>query len=348
MLKTYSIIIGIALAAGITFVTLPKKINIQEFQNFKFPLEQEINQQKINQKEQEEEIKITHIQTPQIIKGLYVNFYSFQSENKLSKILSIVEKNDINSLVIDIRSNNNQLFDINEKKVKKILSQLHQKNIYLIARIVAFKNKEDEWYDPASLERWGQIALISKSAYDLGFDEINYDYIRYPGPNEPQNKTPIEKRQQVIKSFFEFLNKEVRQKYNIPISADIFGVTFVNPQSQIGQRIEDVVSNFDYIMPMPYPSHWAKGSFGISHPGDETYQVVYKGLVSGWEKVKDNPNRIAKLRSWIQAFGIRSISPWEIRQYTKKDIENQIKACLDAGCEGWVLWNGFSDYQTYF
>lgn len=295
------------------------------------------------------EIKVIHLDTPEIVKGLYVTFYSFESRNKFDEVKSAVQKNGINSLVIDVRSDGTGLFDFNDYIIKAMLSELHDKGIYLIARAVAFKKSEKEWYDPASLERWQQLADISKKAIDLGFDEINFDYIRYGGPSEAQSPTPIEQRRPNIQAFFEFLNKEVRQEYGRPISADVFGVTFINPEAGIGQRMEDAARNFDYIMPMPYPSHWALGSFNIAYPGNAPYQTVYHALTTGWAKVINDPSRIAQLRSWIQAFGIESITPWKLRTYIGQDVGDQIKACYDAGCVGWALWNGFSSYpDSYF
>lgn len=295
------------------------------------------------------EIKVTHLPTPQIVKGLYLTFYSFESKKKLNEVAGTAEQNKINSLVIDVKSDGSSLFDFNDYDIKATLAGLHEKGIYLIARVIAFKKSEMEWYDPASKERWQQLADISKKAIDLGFDEINFDYVRYGGPAEAQSQTPVEQRCPNIQAFFEFLNKEVRQKYGRPISADVFGITFINPEAGIGQRMEDAVRNFDYVMPMPYPSHWALGSFNISHPGNAPYQTVYQALTTGWAKVANDPSRIAQLRSWIQAFGIESITPWKLRTYTGQDIGDQIKACYDSSCVGWAMWNGFSTYpDSYF
>ncbi len=332
MFKLYATIAAVFILAGTAFFTVHNTINLSATT----PTEQPVVK----------EIKVIHIATPAVVKALYVTFYSFESPKKLQEVISNLEKNEFNSLVIDVRSDGSGLFDINNEKVKGILSGLHDKNIYLIGRIVAFKNGEKSWYDPASRERWDQIATTSKSAYDLGFDEINYDYVRYGGPTEAQSQTPIEQRRPTIQAFFEFLNKEVRQKYGFPISADIFGTTFINPEAGIGQSLEDAAQNFDYIMPMPYPSHWALGTFGIKHPGTEPYQTVFQALTAGWAKVKDDPKRIASLRSWIQAFNIESISPWKLMDYTPQDIDAQIRACTDAGCTGWALWNGFSTYRS--
>ncbi len=141
-------------------------------------------------------IKVIHLDTPKSFKAFYVTYYSFESSNKLNQIILSAQRNEVNSLIIDIHSNNNGLFDFSDNKIKSILSQLHDKGFYLVARIVSFKINENEpnspWYDPASKDRWNQIADVSKKAIDLGFDEINYDYIRYGGPDESQSKTPIE------------------------------------------------------------------------------------------------------------------------------------------------------------
>ncbi len=296
-------------------------------------------------------IKVIHLDTPKTLKAFYVTYYSFESIGKLNQIILAAQRNGINSLVVDIRSSNGGIFDFSDNKIKTILSQLHDKGFYLIARIVSFKMNENEpnspWYDPSSKDRWNQIAEVSKEAIDLGFDEINYDYVRYGGPDEAQSQTPIEQREPVIKSFFEFLNTEVRQKYGRPISADIFGTTFVDPEKGIGQNPKDAFENFDYVMPMTYPSHWAIGSLGIKDPGNHPYQIVYQSLEKGLSKIKNDPLKIAGLRCWVQAFDIESISPWKLRVYTAQDIQDQIKACDDAGGVGWALWNGFSNYKDF-
>jgi len=246
-------------------------------------------------------------------------------------------------LVIDIKSSGRSIIFSDDCATKEFLSRLHKKNLYLIARIVVFKGGPRRWYEPSSQKRWQQVAEISRKAIDLGFDEINYDYIRYGAVNEPKSNTPISKRRAIINAFFKFLKKEVRDKTGRPISADIFGITFIYPQAVIGQSLEDVIQSFDYIMPMPYPSHWYTGSFGFKNPAHHPYKVVFKSLTMGWDKVKDHPKRIAKLRTWIQAFSLDSkmryypYTPWHIRE--------QIRACYHTDCTGWALWNPYNRYN---
>lgn len=291
------------------------------------------------------ETPITHIDTPKTVKALYVNLGTAENPNRMARIIGMVERTELNALVIDVRSGGGPLMFGSDTKAKAFLANLHTRNIYAIARIVVFKGGPAGWHDPASRQRWQQVADVSRRALAIGFDEINYDYIRYGSVNEPKSGTPISERVEVIRSFFEFLKREVRDKTGRPISADIFGVTFIQPQPSIGQRLEDAARNFDYVMPMPYPSHWGPGNFGLSNPAHYPYETVYRTLTAGWQKVANDPSRIAKLRTWIQAFDLDSSRPMRYYKYTPWHIQEQIRACYDAGCVGWALWNAGNIYD---
>jgi hypothetical protein len=288
---------------------------------------------------------IRYIGTAEIVKALYLNLETAQNANRMAYILAMAKRAGINALVIDIRSTGGPLMFGNDTKTKQFLAHLHAEHIYAIARIVVFKGGPSGWYDPADRRRWQQVAEVSRRAIALGFDEINYDYVRYGSVNEPHSSTPISQRTAIIRSFFEFLKAEVRDKTGRPISVDIFGWAFLEPQRAIGQRVEDAIANFDYVMPMVYPSHWGRGNLGIPIPGREPYQTVYRSLTRGWERLKDNPQRIAKLRVWIQAFDLESINPLRRMRYGPKEITDQVRACYDAGCTGWALWNAANIYE---
>lgn len=96
-------------------------------------------------------------------------------------------------------------------------------------------------------------------------------------------------------------------------------------------------------MPMPYPSHWYSGSFGFKNPAHYPYKTVFKSLIMGWDKVKNNPKRIAKLRTWIQAFNLDS--KMKYYKYTPWHIKEQIRACYHTDCVGWALWNPYNKYD---
>ncbi|MBI1975005.1 MAG: hypothetical protein HYS57_01440 [Parcubacteria group bacterium] len=301
----------------------------------------------------------THLSTPKTVKGIYINLGIINSP-RFWRLVEMVERTELNTLVIDIRSGGGPILLRDDQKSRELLTELHARNIYLIARLVAFKGGGGGWYDPASRKRWNDIARIARRAIELGFDEVNFDYVRFGAVNEPRSATPISERTAIIRTFFRFLRKEVAEKTGRPISVDIFGATFIWPQHTIGQRLEDAAESFDYVIPMPYPSHWGPGSFGLANPAYHPYQTVYRSLTQGWRKVENNPKRIASLRSWIQAFDLDSSRPMRRYKYTPWHIREQIRACYDvarppaaiptaksggAGCTGWILWNAANVYD---
>lgn len=301
-------------------------------------------QNKVGEEEQTD-IQITHIKTPNMVRGVYITQQTFANAKSMNTIVALASSTDINSAVIDVASDGSPLFATNYQIGVARLSYMHSRGIYLIARIVALNNQKGGWYDPLSGQRRKTLYEISKRAIDAGFDEINYDYVRYPGPSEPTINVPIKERIANITSLFKFMKNDIRDKINRPISLDIFGSTFIYPEANIGQSMEEAVKYFDYIMPMPYPSHWADGTFGYKQPGKHPYEMVFNGLHIGWDKAKKEPERIAKLRSWIQDFNLESIAPIRYLDYTPEMIHQQIYACEEVGCVGWVLWNPRNQYR---
>ncbi|WP_437575202.1 putative glycoside hydrolase [Sorangium sp. So ce887] len=282
---------------------------------------------------------------PTVTKAIYVNFAAGRSADRMERLSSLVQRTELNSLVIDIRSNGGALLLESDEATKARLEALRHAGIYLIARLVAFKGGPRGWYDPGSEERWREIAEISLRAFDAGFDEVNYDYVRYGAAREPRSPTPLHERTPTIRAFFEFLRAEVGDAASRPISADLFGITLLGPQDGIGQRLEDAVELFDYVMPMPYPSHWGPGSFGLANPAHHPYETLHASLSAGWRRVADLPGRIAQLRSWVQAFDLDSSRPMRRYKYTPWHIRQQIRAIDDAGCAGYAAWNPRSDYE---
>ncbi|WP_437524642.1 putative glycoside hydrolase [Sorangium sp. So ce726] len=282
---------------------------------------------------------------PTITKAIYVNFAAGRSVDRLNRLSSLVQRTELNSMVIDIRSEEGALLFERDEVTRAQLGALRDAGIYLIARLVAFKGGPRGWYDPGSQPRWREIAEISLRAYDVGFDEVNYDYVRYGAAREPRSRTPIEERAPTIRAFFEFLRAEVGNAASRAISADVFGFTLLGPQDGIGQRLEDAVELFDYVMPMPYPSHWGPGSFGFANPAHHPYEILYASLSAGWRRVAALPGRIGLLRSWIQAFDLDSSRPMQRYEYTPWHIQEQIRAIDDAGCAGYAAWNPRSHYD---
>lgn len=306
-----------------------------------------------------------HFETPAMVKGIYVTSSSAIGRS-FPRLLSLVERTELNTMVIDINNNEGPILFNDADATINFIKKLHSKNIYVIARFVTFKNEryarchpqfalkwssgrlwtdsgKSYWLDPAAKPYWQFVAQKSVEAFNLGFDEINYDYIRFPSDgNVGAARYPYwdkkVSRQSVMKDFFQYLKENVRDKNNIPISIDVFGYVFLRDNDQsIGQYLRDIVHYFDYVMPMPYPSHYGRGNFGFSNPAAHPYEVIYKTITAGWNRVKNDQKNIAKARSWIQDFNMGAV-------YDARMVRLEIQAIYDAGGVGWILWNAGNIY----
>jgi len=335
---------------------------------------EELNQNSI-QRYIHHNIRAKH--APIKVKGLYLTAYSAGSVNKIDEIINLIKKTEINSIVIDIKDYSGYiLYDsqiplVSELKLKKVLiknisglvQKLKANGIYTIARISTFQDpilaekkgewalkskngglwRDDKglaWVDANKSEVWQYVADVAKEAGRLGFDEVNFDYIRFPTDG---NLSAIEytngdkKRYEVMSDFYKFLSDELARQ-PIYISADLFGLTTERTGENdmaIGQRIMDAVKYFDYVCPMVYPSHYPTGYMNFDNPADHPYEVVYNAMKTGVDRTVGER---AKLRTWIQNFNMGAI-------YDGDKIRAQIKASDDAGADGWILWNARNVYD---
>lgn len=277
------------------------------------------------------------------------------------------------------------LYKAEEKRIRNLegrIKKLHDENIYTIARITIFQDpilayarpelavhdktklasnslsqktiwldhKKLAWIDPSSKEAWDYNIKLAKDASDRGFDELNFDYIRFPSdgaisnmvfPNWDKKLSKAE----VIKSFFEYLRANLKDKV---ISADTFGLTTtVNNDMEIGQVIENAYLNFDYVAPMIYPSHYPKGFIGLKNPADHPYEIVnyaMEGAQKKWDAQlasSTSPVKLAKIRPWLQDFDLGAT-------YTTKMIQDQIKATQNAlkdNYAGFMMWSPRNIYN---
>lgn len=312
------------------------------------------------------------------VKGLYLTAYSAGSEKKINEIIKLIDGTELNAIIIDIKDYSGQvLYDsqvplvdklkLQDNRIKNlttVLAKLREHGIYTIARVTVFQDpilaqQKPEWairskkgglwrdknglawVDPANAEVRAYIVAIAKEAVALGFDEINFDYIRYPTDGKLSDiiyGNGSSKRYEVIGGFFKYLAEEMKDEPAY-ISGDLFGLTTEKKgedDMSIGQRLADAVEHFDYVMPMVYPSHYPVGYLGYKNPANYPYEVVYNAMKAG---VKQSVDKKAKLRTWIQAFNIGAV-------YDGAKIKAQIKASDDAGADGWVLWNASNRYTN--
>jgi len=300
---------------------------------------------------------------PFYIKGIYINSWTAGDQSKMANLLNLIKETELNAVVIDLKEVDGIIaIDNIIPNLKDLIRQLHHENIYTIARIVVFKDSSlskikpelalknqqgklwqdwrgQTWLDPASKEVWDYHVDLAKEAIKIGFDEINFDYIRFPSDGDISkivypawdNITP---KAEVIRQFFEYLNKELKPS-GVFLSADLFGLTMVREDDMnIGQLLESAIPYFDFICPMVYPSHYPPDFEGYKNPADYPYEIITMNLSQGKERMN---NTDSKLRPWLQDFNLGAM-------YNKKMIELEKQAVYDTDSYGWLLWNPSSRY----
>ncbi len=314
----------------------------------------------------------------QTVKGVYLTAYSAGNPKKIDEIINLIDTTELNAVVIDIKDysglvlydsklplvNSLHLKDNRLGNLPTLINKLHQHHIYVIARQTVFQdpalaNKKPEWalkdkrgglwhdnkgltwVDATRKEVWRYNIAIAKEAARLGFDEINFDYIRFPSDgnmSEVVYTNGDSKKYRVMRGFYSFVSKEMAAE-PVWISFDMFG--FVMEKSgeddmNIGQRLIDGVDNADYICPMMYPSHYPPGHLGLKNPADFPEKVFAHGLTLGAPVFV---GKRAELRPWIQAFNMGAI-------YDGDKIRAQIETIEKYPNAGWLMWNASNRYTT--
>ena len=307
------------------------------------------------------------------VKGIYLNGYHFTNEEKMKKFDEILTNTSVNTVVLDVKTDNGHLLydskiiEVDELKNERIkydkntLKEFKEKyNIYLIGRVVAFQDpifskkyigasivdlstnlqysQNGQYFlDPSDLKSRNYILNIALEACELGFDEIQFDYIRYPDTSYKNLKYDQESSfENRVNNINSFLSNATIELHNIGClsSADIFGyVLNSKTDNGIGQYLESIVDTVDFISPMIYPSHYSSGSFGFDKPNNYPYEVITASLNDGLNRGVESRN----LRPFLQGF-------W----HSSNGVRLNIKAAEDKGLH-WILWNNSSEYKLdYF
>lgn len=264
--------------------------------------------------------------------------------------------------------------------MKEFIEKLHEKNIYVIGRVTVFqdplyakahpelavKKKSDgsvwkdrkgiSFIDPGAKPFWDYIISIATSSYALGFDEINFDYIRFPSDGNMSDiyfsHTGTIPKREMLKQFFEYLDSKLTGT-GIITSADLFGMTTTNTDDlNIGQVLEYALMNFDYVCPMVYPSHYPPNFNGWPDPNKVPYEIVRFSMNAAVARNNFLYNEIAT--STPNALVLKRINPLQLRPwlqdndypvyYTADMIRKQIQATYGAGLTSWMLWDPANTY----
>jgi hypothetical protein len=317
---------------------------------------------------------------PFVPKALYLSFYGIGSRSLRESALKLAEQTSINSLVIDVKGDKGVITYktavplagrigaqklIIVKDIRSLLQSLREKGIYTIARIVVFKDdtlaaarpelavKTREgriwhdrenlaWVDPAKKEVWDYNIDLAVEAAQNGFDEVQFDYVRFPDKLGLQFsvESTEENRTKNISGFLKDAKARLAP-YNVFLSADIFGYVCWNlNDTQIGQKLEEIALHVDYLSPMLYPSGFQFGIPGYRNPVENSYQIIYLTLKRAQERTNISPVRF---RPWLQAF--RDYA-FDRRQFTGKEVYDQITSAEEFGAGGWMLWNPRNVYSA--
>ena len=332
---------------------------------------------------------------PVKVKGVYVTGWSAGTPGRIDHFIELCETTEINALVIDIKDDRGQITfksDIapGSEAVTNIIrnpgdmvSLLKSHGIYTIARIVCFKdpiwsleNPElaikdkngdlwkdtngNTWLNPYEKGSWDYLVNVAREAAKLGFDEVQFDYVRFPTDGNikeidygyiADEKT----KAAAIGEFLEYAREELR-KNRIYLSADVFGIIAVSQVDSmtIGQDLETIMQNADFICPMIYPSHYANkrqngegqniNGILFAAPDLKPYEVIYNTLILIKERA-EYLQESAIVRPYLQDFTAAYLGTGYYQIYGAKQIREQIQAVYDAGYEEWILWNASNVYS---
>jgi hypothetical protein len=195
--------------------------------------------------------------------------------------------------------------------------------------------------DVSAKPYWEYIATLARDAYAIGFDEINFDYIRFPSDGNMKDIaypwTATTTKSVALEKFFAYLEQEVKPSGAV-ISADLFGMTTTNTDDlNIGQVLEPALRHFDYVAPMVYPSHYPPNFNGWVNPNEHVYGVVKYSMDKAVLRANTASTTPLKLRPWLQDFDYGG-------DYGAVEVRAQIQATYDAGLTSWMLWDPNNRY----
>lgn len=322
------------------------------------------------------------------VKGIYVTSSSASLNKKMDELIALTKRTKINAFVIDLKEDDGTLLFKMEagekynplanrrapiKDIEKFMKRLKENNIYTIARIVSFKDptyakaNPDKaiiskatgkpftnsdgviWVSPHDRYLWEYNVAVAKEAAKAGFDEIQFDYVRFPASNGGKldkelnyRNTKNESKPETIQKYLAYARKEL-EPLGVYIAADVYGQVGSLPDDMaLGQHWESVSNVVDYICPMIYPSHYGKGVYGLPVPDAYPYKTVYHCTQDSINR-NANIDTPAMIRPWIQAFTAKWVKGHI--NYGPKEIELQVQALRDLGIEDYILWSPTNKYR---
>jgi hypothetical protein len=311
-----------------------------------------------------------------VAKAVYLN-PTMDDGYDLDRLLGLIERTELNALVIDVKERGVyvdtgvELFReagtvVPYYDVAAVLDALHARDVYAIARLVVFKDtplaeaRPDlavadaatgglwrdmngvAWVNPFQEEVWAANIALAVEMVELGFDEIQFDYVRFPTDGDLEamdfgREVTEPVRVETITGYLSAALTHVAAG-GARVGADVFGFTLLDDDIGIGQNVRRIAAVVDYVCPMVYPSHFPHGSIAVAgHPNDFPYETIAISLGAGADKIA---GARAKLRPWLQDFSLPGMS-----EYGAVAVRAQIDAAEANGAAGWMIWNVANVYN---
>ncbi|MFZ2253443.1 MAG: putative glycoside hydrolase [Minisyncoccia bacterium] len=360
---------------------------------------------------------ITHVPLPTPLRAIYMTSCVAGTTDFRNDLVALVEETEINAIVIDIKDYSGTISfpaqspewssawaeaRCGTKDMQAFIKTLHDKGIFVIGRITVFQDpfytkirpdlavhkasdgsvwhdrKGLSFMDVGSKDYWDHIIVLATDAYDIGFDELNFDYVRYPSdgnmedisfPNSMKSEYGKDKPAN-LEAFFKYLNEKLdddsrftkvlhentgRASSTPWTSVDLFGMTTTNTDDlSIGQVQERAAPYFDFVAPMVYPSHYPSGFIGLGNPNDYPYKIVHYAMSEGEKRMRATTTSVAGFAherigtSTPALYTKPSFTGDRLRtwiqdfdyggDYDAADVRAQIQASYDAGVHSFMIW----------
>jgi hypothetical protein len=324
---------------------------------------------------------------PSPLRGIYLNAYAAGSANRMAALLALADSTEINAFVVDVKDERGiryrsevalamelaQPGEVTIRDLAALAARLKEHGVWSMARIVLFKDpilsearpqwsirKPDgsvwvdreghTWVSAWDPEVWDYNLDIAEEVARAGFDEIQFDYVRFPEAYRslPEQIHPkaAGTRSDAIAAFLDEARRRLHP-HGVVVAADVFGLSPNDPRDvAIGQQWETVLAKADHVLPMVYPSHYFPTHLrGVPRPNRMPYETVFTSLGLGmirWERLREAGVKPGRVIPWLQAFN----APWVDREYTygPEQADAQIRAVYDVGLDDWVFWHPGSRY----
>ncbi|BDG62110.1 putative glycoside hydrolase [Caldinitratiruptor microaerophilus] len=312
------------------------------------------------------------------VRGIYLTGRTASSAQRLGELLALVDRTELNGMVIDVKSDWGTLTYRSDvplaieagagkgpiADLRALVTRLKEHDVYAIGRVVTFKDnylprhrpdlavqraggglwqdrKGMTWLNPYKKEAWEYVINVAKEVAAAGFDEIQFDYVRFPTDGDVSQIVypgrDGRRREQVIADFLTYAREQL-EPLGVWVSADIFGImTMATDDQGIGQLLEEVARGPHILSPMVYPSHYGPGNYGFANPNAHPYETVYRALQDAHRRLGEKfPDLI--IRPWLQDFTLGQ------PPYGAREVRAQIRATYDSGIQEWLLWNAANVY----